>query len=352
MTVIIPLAALVLLAGAGIPAYVATHPGGGESGLGTSSSEPGSQFGGWPGSPSPPASGAAAASAGPGSSTGPSSGPSSGPGAGSSGGPSGGASTTQPAIPRRNNCLAKPSACGFPDETNTGVPAGTRLTTVSGDQHLNQAGRVYSGLNINGCVLVEADNVTLQNSRINAADCPHYVIRTFTPRQVTGFVLKNSEIDFGGQWDTKGIAFENFTVDGVYFHDGADCVHFSDGVVMRNSYCVIPAHNGPEHLDGVQTDGGNNALIEHNTIVNRNGQTAAILIDSDLGSSSGNRIVNNLLDGGGWTVYCDARSTGKATSVLKDNRIGRSGRYGPLAYCESVPTNTGNVWDDTGAPLS
>jgi len=62
-------------------------------------------------------------------------------------------------------CLPQPSACGYPDATNTGVPPGTALTP-SGSQTVTTNGAVLNGLDITGTVTVAADNVTIENSRI------------------------------------------------------------------------------------------------------------------------------------------------------------------------------------------
>ena len=39
-------------------------------------------------------------------------------------------------------CMPKPSACGFPDATNTGVPPGTPLTVVNGTVTLEEDPRI------------------------------------------------------------------------------------------------------------------------------------------------------------------------------------------------------------------
>ena len=68
------------------------------------------------------------------------------------------------AVPQTKNCFSTPSACGYPDQTNTGVPAGTPLTTFSGDQQINSPG-TYTGWNVvNGSIRVNASNVTIRDS--------------------------------------------------------------------------------------------------------------------------------------------------------------------------------------------
>ena len=63
------------------------------------------------------------------------------------------------------------SACGYPDATNTGVPAGTTLTNVSGDcVRITTPNTVINGQHITGCIQVEANNVTIQNSEITSSN--------------------------------------------------------------------------------------------------------------------------------------------------------------------------------------
>src|SRR5262245_30715415 len=55
---------------------------------------------------------------------------------------------------------------GFPDATTTGVPAGTTLTAYTGPMTINTPGTVIDGKTINGGLIINADNVTIQNCKI------------------------------------------------------------------------------------------------------------------------------------------------------------------------------------------
>ena len=56
---------------------------------------------------------------------------------------------------------------GFPDATSTGVPTGVALTP-SGGLTINTPGLVIEGLNIQGMVTINADNVTLKNCKVTS----------------------------------------------------------------------------------------------------------------------------------------------------------------------------------------
>jgi hypothetical protein len=102
--------------------------------------------------PSPSASASATASPSPSPSVSPTSSPS----------PSPTVTTTGP----QRGCLANPHVCGFPDATNTGVPAGTALTVVTGNVVLSTLGMTYQGKDVRGCITVTAPNVTIKNVKV------------------------------------------------------------------------------------------------------------------------------------------------------------------------------------------
>ena len=79
---------------------------------------------------------------------------------------------------------------GWPDSTNTGVPAGTTLTP-SGDLVITQAGAVISGLDIHGTVYINADNVTIKNCKITSPS--FYIVQTADSN--SGTVIQDCEIN-------------------------------------------------------------------------------------------------------------------------------------------------------------
>ena len=97
--------------------------------------------------------------------------------------------------------VAAPSS-GFPDATNTGVPAGVTLTP-SGPLNIRTAGAVVSGLDITGWVEINAPNVTLKNCKVRATTWAAVTVKA------PGAVIEDCEISSiykGG--GSKGIWFE------------------------------------------------------------------------------------------------------------------------------------------------
>ncbi len=274
--------------------------------------------------------------------------------------------TTPPVVSGGKNCAANPSACGYPDKTNTGVPVGVSLTRVDGAVTLSTPGMVYSNKEVHGNIVVTANNVTIRNVKLLVSGSSYGISVLPWDNSSTGLVVEDSEIDFKGFDDGKGIAFNNYTAKRVYFHNGADCFHFGDNIAIEDSYCTAYPDNAsasqitafcerPSHIDGMQSDGGSNITLNHNTIFNQCGETSAILMSTNTSPISNVRITNNLMAGGGYTLYCNAGSKVSSEAVI-GNRFSKlffpnGGYWGPTTGCEDANVYSGNIWDDTLAPL-
>src|SRR4051812_13821721 len=49
-------------------------------------------------------------------------------------------------------CMPKPTVCGWPDASTTGVPPGTSLATVDGNVTLGTPGQVYANKQVTGAI--------------------------------------------------------------------------------------------------------------------------------------------------------------------------------------------------------
>ena len=77
-------------------------------------------------------------------------------------------STTAPSPPAVSgppDCAGSPSSCGYPDGSNTGIPAGVALK-ASRSVTADKPGQVIDGLDITGEINVTAPNVTIRNTRV------------------------------------------------------------------------------------------------------------------------------------------------------------------------------------------
>jgi hypothetical protein len=313
---------------------------GGTAAGGTSS--PGGSNGGPVGSsPTTSASPSASASAKPSASTTPKPGSSTG----------GGSNPLPPPMSVVGGCAPHPSTCGFPDDTNTGVPSGVKLTSKSGDMAVRTSGTTISGIDLQGCIRIYATNVTIKNSKIHCGG-PYGVFSYEGDYSGGGAVIEDTEIDCMNTTAT-GISSYGYKAIRVNVHGCENGFAVDFNVTIQDSYVhglftINPNTPQAGHSDGIQM-GGNNNVITHNTIFNlSDGGTSAIITDPT--SLSNTTISNNLLAGGGYTLYCPRTSSSNIT--VTSNRFGRiysskGGSFGAWVYCNQVASVKANVWDDT-----
>jgi hypothetical protein len=276
-------------------------------------------------------------------------------------------------------CVTKPSGCGFPDATNTGVPAGTALKRVPQDVtsgpgwvwdsrgwvSVTADNAVISGLDISQSIDVNGiKNVTIKNTIVRAGPDDFGI----SARHTTNLLVEDSTVvgspgtdralvgykDIYG--DNTGTVLERLNISGV-----STGVQMDSGL-LRDSYIHDLGYRSGDHTNGITSNSGGDLLtIHHNTILNAQHQTDAVGLFEDFGAQYNRVISNNLLAGGGYTIYGGANPGGQPTSNIKitNNRIStvyysQGGYYGPLTAFDTSGTGnvwSGNVWDSTGSPI-
>jgi len=274
------------------------------------------------------------------------------------------------------NCAASPHVCGYPDATNSGVPAGTTLKSVPGQVssgpgwkydprgwvEVTGKGANLSDLYIPYNVDIEASNVTINNVHL-VTDGPFGI----SLRHTTGVTIENSTIS--GLNSTTGRVdaaisdvYEDST--GMVFKDN-NISDFRIGIqaptgLIAGNYIHNPGYIAGDHTNGITATGSTEPMtIQDNTVFNDLGQTDAITLDA---SSSGQPVANknvvgNFLAGGSYSIYGgDGNNDSTSNIVFEGNRFAqlyypKAGQYGPVAYFDSTGTGnvwSGNVWDTTG----
>ncbi|QQR52689.1 hypothetical protein IPG36_01000 [bacterium] len=138
---------------------------------------------------------------------------------------------------------ATPTPGGKPGASNTGIPAGTSLTVVNGDQTYSTNGQVISGLDIRGYVRVNGANITIKNSIIRGGTkpCTSSNAQNSAPLWVmesaTNFTFQDSEIaPSNATACMDGIWASNSTILRANIHGAVDGVKAYDNVTIRDSY--------------------------------------------------------------------------------------------------------------------
>lgn len=249
-----------------------------------------------------------------------------------------------------------------PGPENTGVPAGVSLTP-SGPVTVTEDGAVIEGLDVDGCIRIDADDVVVRNTRIRCSRQPGED-RTHAIRvRGRNTLIEHVEIDGRGDPWTMGIVGSLVTVRHTEIHGVGDGIKAATRSRYESNYIHSLVAGEGQHNDGIQMSQGRDAVIRGNRIVHRPQQTSAILIKADNGAISDVTIEGNWLEGGNYTLYVigkgpsprgDGSRTDYATTdvLVRGNHFSRSYKHGIL-LSRNVDglVWAGNVWDDTGEPI-
>ncbi|MCU0664766.1 MAG: right-handed parallel beta-helix repeat-containing protein [Myxococcota bacterium] len=234
----------------------------------------------------------------------------------------------------------------WPNETNTGVPAGTVLTdygTPGEVLTVTEEGAVFDGLHIRSTgtyfdINVLADNVTFRSCRFGN------IVIGYGQGGYGGLLIEDSEfVSNGGP--------SEYTVRRSYIHSEGDNIRLGGfNVLIEDSYLFT---TGGNHIDCIQCVGTcGDVVIRHNTIENSGTATACLNV-----SGLGYLIENNLIAGGGFTIYMpeDATHMQVIDNHFSTEFYPECGNWGVLynAWNASGEGNvwSGNVWHETGLPL-
>jgi hypothetical protein len=235
-----------------------------------------------------------------------------------------------------------------------GVPAGTNLTTQNGGMTINSAGTIVENKLVNGCITVNAANVIIRKSKV-------FCSGTAIQNNSTGLLVEDSEISCKDALGGTALTWQNFTARRVNAYGCENIIWAENNVLIEDSYIHDPIDYDPArdpHTDAIQVPrGATNITIRRNTIygnyVNQNSFGNSAITT---GAGTVNILITeNLLAGGGYTVYCNQSGPGDNFRIT-NNRFSRIfvstvGGFGPWMECRDETQVTGNVYQDTGRAL-
>ena len=246
----------------------------------------------------------------------------------------------------------------YPDASCTGVPDGTTLTVVEGDMEIDVPDTVIDGMDIRGCVSINAPGVIIRNSKIT---CTSFLAVASYAGSYTGAgaLLEDVEISCDDQQGTA-VGDYNVTVRRADIHSCENGFDVDGLITVEDSFIhdLLPYDAATDpHVDGLQiTPVGQTITIRHNTIyAGTDGNAAIISPNVSAGVVSDVLIQDNLLAGGGYTLYCQQDGSGNDYRVV-DNHFSTVfhadvGAFGPWTECEDETEVTGNVIHETNEPV-
>jgi hypothetical protein len=235
------------------------------------------------------------------------------------------------------------------------VPAAITPTPYTGSLTISTAGTVIDGKAINGCLRILAINVTIRNSRITCAGGGWAGVYADDAPSAANLRIDHVEITCV-DGHRHGVWVHGATITNAYIHDCENAGEINGNTVVRDSY-LVAREVGDGHADDLQSQGGSDVIIEHNTFAGLNPITSSIISNPD--GNSRWTLTDNFFSAGAYTLYCP-ENVGN-TWVVRNNRF-----YGPVggyntdphrpAYgftdaCGGVGTWTGNYRDDTLAAV-
>jgi hypothetical protein len=295
--------------------------------------------------------------------------------------------TTSTQVPTQNppTPTATPTSApsGFPDASNTGVPAGTALTPWTEGCTITSTVTIDAKtISCPGGLKIRAAGVVIQNSMVNGR-----IVVDTDENRTWSLTLTDSEVD-AGSGDLPAIYNGNVTILRANIHgghNGLECQEHSSYCSLRDSWIhdqwQLPS--GDTHLGGVLVLGnmvpctGTNsglsglcAELVHNSIVcdaavnsSGGGCTGDINLLPHFGPLPGALIRDNLLGGNVGSAFCTYGGSGMEYpashivymgNVFQRGTNGKCAAYGPVTnFSSSAPGNvwSGNTWDD-GTPLA
>lgn len=240
------------------------------------------------------------------------------------------------------------------DPDDTGVPDGLVLEP-SKSLRITEEGAVVDGLDVDGCVTVLADDVTIRNTRIRCADEEQQIV-VKVGDGVHGLVVESSEIDGRGRLSI-GVGWTRYTLRKVDLHGVVDGARFGHDVTVEDSWIHDMARIGTLHPDALQTTSASHVVIRGNVLdpsraKDDDHSNAGLMLGSETGTRKVRDVLveDNFFDGGnyGLNVRGDIDAEGV---VIRDNAFGDGSRYGAVLAPRSVPLGRGNVMVGSGEPV-
>jgi hypothetical protein len=234
-----------------------------------------------------------------------------------------------------------PDGKQFPDKNDPmcGVPTGTQLQTVSGNQVITQNGARISGKRYTGFVTVEGDDIEMFNCEID--NIGYYQIKW------NGRRGKMHHCTVTGHGGSSGVNTIDLDISYCRIRGTENGINVS-GDGTRITWCDITGMlgvPGQAHYDCIQADGDIDGLVVANNRLDCDqDDTSGMMADNYWGAMNNVTIENNYIGGGSYPAYTDGHFNGasKMTNVKYLNNKMKAGGWGGYFYKKEA--GPGCVW--------
>lgn len=259
----------------------------------------------------------------------------------------------------QTDCFYAPGSCGYPDPNygNVGVPPGTSLTPTAGFTE-NTAGATINAEDISGELVINANNVTVQNTRITGSDTGAACTTTdgsndlYIPAGITGTVLSHDTFtNTPGACEEEAILNHSSAVTASYIDDlgpgwpgtlnGPDALDNGD-INLSNSYSIAALVITGDHVENIYT--GATADVTNSVLLNPIDQTTVIFGQANSAACATDVTVTaSLIAGGGYTFEpCSNQTKTPSSSAISDFQNDRLARC--LTTCaDNTPAISGDI---------
>lgn len=256
--------------------------------------------------------------------------------------------TTSAETVRSSSSSPSPSTTeqDFPDARSAGVPDGVPLTHSDG-LTITEDDTVVDGQEVNGRIIVQANNVTIRNTKVTSST-------DVSPLQIDenaeGTLIENVEVDNSGE-PGLGILIrgDDTTVRAADIHSAEDGMRIeASNVLVEGCYIHDMQRFSGGHHDSIQIRKGDDITLTGNNLQSYKASTydpqnAALQIGSLVGDDPISNLVvsNNLMNGGNYTIN-GGRSGDTDSARYTNNQFGTDYRYGIVANLQQ-----GSIWEDS-----
>lgn len=231
----------------------------------------------------------------------------------------------------------------WPTARSTGAKG--KLRTRNHGITITRDGATLRNVLVKGQITVRADDVTIQNVRVETDDI--YGILVWGRH---ADISRTTIVGTPGPTLAGLAAYEkgSFHARRLDVSSSEDGVRLADHCSLRRSFVHGLAGTSSSHFDAVTADGYQHWRIVGNRILNGHDQTAAVWVGDPRYEASSGLMKHNLVAGGGYSIYA---GPGKGAGVrVIDNRFStrfhsRSGYWGPVTeWRRAGNTWSGNRW--------